>query len=220
MQIRLLNLCFFFAALFIVYGNALAACKLVAQKQLNSFFEAGLQGICNRLSINEDSGKDFVLLISDKDSEINAYAYEKDGHSIIYITEPLLKAHSFDPRLLVFVMGHEMAHHSLGHVSETSLTKFLDRVKLAISATYGADAMGYGNLAKFSLKSIDNHFSRVQELDADKLSLSLMLKAGYQKKDALDSLNTLLSFSNDSHFKSFFNNHPDTQFRISNLEKY
>ena len=205
--------------LLLINVNCYAGCEIASDSGIDSKLEIELQGLCNRLSYKVPQNKSFVLYVSEKDNELNAYAFEKNKYSIIYISDPLLKAHSYDPRLLAFVVGHEMGHHALGHVTETWQTKLVDRIKLAVSSTYGADALGYGNLAKFSIKSADNHYSRRQELDADNYAKKLVISAGFQMQDVLDSLNILLGLSNDSRFKSFFSSHPDTQLRISNIQK-
>jgi putative metalloprotease len=205
--------------LIFVSCNCYALCEVASDAEIDDQIRAGLLQLCNRLAYNVPQKKSFVVFLSSKDEEINAYAFEKDKYSVIYITEPLMKVHSYDPRLLAFVVGHEMGHHALGHVTENFQSKLISRIKLAVFSTYGADAMGYGNLAKFSIKSIDNHFSRKQELDADVFSKNLVIKSGYSMQDVLSSLNVLLSLSNDSSLKSFFNNHPDTQLRIVNVQK-
>jgi len=205
--------------LLLISNSCFASCEVASDSRIDSKLEIELQGLCNRLSYKVPQNKLFVLYVSDKDKEVNAYAFEKDKYSVIYITDPFLKVHSYDPRLLAFVIGHEMGHHALGHVTETWQTKLTDRIKLAVSSTYGADALGYGNLAKFSIKSADNHYSRKQELDADNYAKNLVIAAGFKMQDVLDSLNILLGLSNDSRFKSFFTSHPDTQLRISNINK-
>jgi Zn-dependent protease with chaperone function len=201
------------------YKSCFASCEVVGDTQIDPIFKIEMEGLCNRLSVKVPQEKSFVIFISEKDSDINAYAFEKGKYSVIYLTDSLLKIHSYNPRLLAFVVGHEMGHHSLGHVTETFQTKLVDRIKLAVSSAFGADALGYGNLAKFSIKSADNHYSRKQELDADAFSNRIVISAGFNKQDVMDSLNILLSLSNDSRFKSFFSNHPDTQLRINSLQK-
>ena len=196
-----------------------ASCEVIYDSQLEKSIEIEFEGLCNRLAIQDNKNINYVIFISSKDKEINAFAYEREKYSVVYITTSLLKEHNYDPRLMAFVVGHEMAHHSLGHVSENRLSKTLDRIKLSMLSALGVDIAGPASIAKFYIKSFENNFNRQQELAADKYSLYLMTLAGFKKSDALDSLNVLLGLSDSSHLKSFFSTHPDTRSRINNIQK-
>jgi hypothetical protein len=81
--------------LLLISNTCFASCEVASDSRIDSKLEIELQGLCNRLSYKVPQNKLFVLYVSDKDKEVNAYAFEKDKYSVIYITDPFLKVHSY-----------------------------------------------------------------------------------------------------------------------------
>jgi hypothetical protein len=137
-----------------------------------------------------------ALKIIDK-PDINAFATIEmiDGkpQSIVVCYRGLLqKVVQGDPNKLAYVLGHELAHHILGHTRQLpAQTDFL-------RAT----------------------FTRTQELEADHRGMELSLQAGYSYDGGLSALRKMIDLGlNYSSFEGLSSDHPSWYDRIAQLDK-
>ncbi len=56
----------------------------------------------------------YTLALS-KQPEINAYATRENGLTLVVFTDGFMKTFGADPDVLATTLGHELAHHKLGH---------------------------------------------------------------------------------------------------------
>ncbi len=137
------------------------------------------------------------LELIDKD-EINAYAaMQKDDkgkdHPIVFCYAGLIKkAVEGNSDRLAFILGHEIAHHLLGHTRKPDGdTEFL-------RAT----------------------FSREQELAADREGMALALRANYSYREGLSVIHRMLDLGlNYSSFEGLGYDHPSWLDRIALLDE-
>lgn len=136
------------------------------------------------------------LDIVDKD-DINAYAAirkeEKGPRTLVVCYSGLLKrVAEGDADRVAYVLGHELAHHLLGHTQiRAGETEFL-------RAT----------------------FTRAQELAADRKGMELALRANYSYKGGLAAIRRMMDLGlNYSSFEGLSADHPSWFDRIAQLDK-
>ncbi len=137
-----------------------------------------------------------TLDVVDKD-EINAFAAIRKGEtadsSVVVCNEGLLNASvEGNADRLAYILGHELAHHLLGHTKRVAgETEFL-------RAT----------------------FTREQELTADRRGMELALRAGFSYKSGLTALRRMIELGlNYSSFEGLSADHPSWLDRIAQLDK-
>ncbi|PYP86791.1 MAG: hypothetical protein DMG65_18020 [Candidatus Angelobacter sp. Gp1-AA117] len=136
-----------------------------------------------------------TLEIIDK-KDVNAYAVVKKGDSdralVVCYNGLLQNIVAGDADRLAYVLGHELAHHVLGHTkSPAGDTEFL-------RAT----------------------FTREQELTADQKGMTLALRAGYSYQGGLAAMRKMIdSGLNYSSFEGLSADHPSWFDRIAQLDK-
>ena len=129
--------------------------------------------------------------------EINAYAAIERKNAriqpvVVCYNGLLQKVIEGNPDRLAYVLGHELAHHILGHTQVPKEdTDFL-------RATFG----------------------RTQELDADREGMTLAVRAGYSFPGGLSALRKMIDLGlNYSSFEGLSNDHPSWYDRIAKLDK-
>ncbi len=104
----------------------------------------------------------------------------------IYFSRRLLELCPKDEHI-AFVIGHELAHHYLGHVS--LFEGWMDKI---------ADLPG-ADLVPLVLMALERRlYSPERECDADRLSLDLCRKAGYQLEACLEIFDILENIALDA----------------------
>ncbi|WP_297515346.1 M48 family metallopeptidase [uncultured Caulobacter sp.] len=146
------------------------------------------------------------------------------GH--VGVTVGLLAIVENDDQLAA-VLGHEaghvIAHHAAERVSQQTTSKIL--LDLAGAATRGSDFGKLlkdhgGDAAKYGLLL---PFSRRQELEADRLGVDIMQRAGYRPREALTlwrNMQALDAKTGQAGGGSLDSTHPSDATRIAELERY
>ena len=125
---------------------------------------------------------------------------------------------------LAYVLGHEIGHYLRRH----SLQLYEDvRLKsdmlIYLSLVAAAAGQGYvGNLAQIAAHGSVLAFSRDNEREADDIGFELMVKAGYDPREAAviwEGLVAERKAAKDSEPFIFFSTHPPTSERIATLKK-
>ena len=142
------------------------------------------------------------------------------GH--VGVTTGLIKLVDDDDQLAA-VIGHEAGHVVAHHAAERqSQTTFAQIALLAVGAaaggsetgrainSYGATGAKYGFLLPFSRK---------QELEADRLGVDFMQRAGYRPREAV-VLWLHMQAQGGSNTPQFASTHPSDASRIAALEAY
>lgn len=157
----------------------------------------------------------------DDDSTVNAFCLP-GGKIAVY--SGLLKVTKTDAGLAV-VMGHEVAHATLRHggerLSQTALVQLGDQALLAalgekdpqvVNLVRGA--YGIGTQVGVLLP-----YSRSQEMEADKLGLLYMARAGYPPSEAVAFWKRMAAESGGQETLELLSTHPSNTTRIAELEK-
>lgn len=161
-QVSVPNEQWWFAAL---SGNDLDTRKLAQVRQ-------GILSVSNR---------NFILATT-KDPEINAYALMEQGQPLIVMTTGFLTEFGSDQDVLASVMGHELAHHALGH-TEPGYLENRNLTVQAVSTTVGMISSFFipfsGLLTGNAVRAAGLSYSRDDEREADLLGMQWAIRAGY-----------------------------------------
>jgi predicted Zn-dependent protease len=200
--------------------GAYAQCKVKNIANVDKYYENTLRVICNSLASDEKvSNKKFLVGITDKFKNPNAFAIKDGGTQIILINPAMLELHSKNIRSISFVMAHEISHFVLGHVKDLKDSDLKDRLLVSslstLSSVFGFTMGGFVDLISTTTAA---QYSQKQELDADKLALSLLLRNGYPKDDALYSMGLLRDISSSSSFGDFLRTHPNPSLRYQKIQ--
>ena len=122
---------------------------------------------------------------------------------------------------LAAVIGHEAAHvtarHAAERYSQTALTQTGLQVVSGVAGDYGRAVGALGGIG--AQVGVLLPFSRQHELEADRLGVDYMQRAGYDPMQSL-ALWRLMSAQRTGSTPEFASTHPSDASRISALEAY
>ncbi len=157
---------------------------------------------------------DYAVFVSDTP---NAFVLPS---AQIGVTTGLLRLARNDDQLAA-VIGHEVAHVVAQHAAERASSGAL--AQLGVAAVQGA-AGDYGQQAG-SLAAIFAQyggllpFSRRDELEADRIGVDYMVRAGYRASEAVELWRTMAA-QRQSGVPEFASTHPSDATRIQQLQQY
>lgn len=124
---------------------------------------------------------DFVILVDlDRRAPANAFqTLDENGRPLIIFTQSMiLSTQNADE--MAFVMGHEAAHHVLGHIArQAENAKESARIFGELARSQGEDAAGVERAQQLGAEVGAQYFSRAFELEADQLGTIITHSAGY-----------------------------------------
>lgn len=158
----------------------------------------------------------YSFKVIDNDKEINAFALPGGP---VYVYTGLLKSAENEAEL-ASVLGHEVAHIAARHSTE-QLTKQYGFAIIAqlilgedpgIAAKIGRDIVGSLGMLKFS---------RDDEIEADRLGVRYMLRAGYNPEAMVSFQEKLgkLQSGKSSRVLMFLSTHPMSQDRVTAIKQ-
>jgi len=159
---------------------------------------------CDRKSLNYDA----TVIKSDV---FNAYAV---AGGKIFINTALLNGLSTVDEV-AFVIAHEVAHNELKHC--------IKRIQHSYQASKIDPTLGA--VIQVAYSTYKYPFSKIEERQADKLGVELMVKAGYKKEGAISFFKKLQEKepkwqdANIQELNDFVSTHPSTAERIKNIEQ-
>ena len=211
---------FIFVLILLIPLDIFAQCRIKNTASVDKYYENALKVICNSLVADDKVlNKKFLVGITDKFKNPNAFAIKDGGTQIILINPAMLELHSKNIRSISFVMAHEISHFALGHVKDLKDSDLKDRLLVSslstLSTAFGFTMGGFVDLISTTTAA---QYSQKQELDADKLALSLLLRNGYPKEDALYSMGLLRDISSSSSFGDFLRTHPNPSLRYQKIQ--
>ena len=163
---------------------------------------------------------EFHTISKDK---LNAFCLP--GGKVFVYTGILKAAHNDDQ--LATVISHEIAHAIARHGAErASMNQVVGIGGQILSAVVNSKAPSYNNAFALAYGYGSNYglmlpYSRKHELEADKIGLILMQKAGYNTKEALKFWSNMSNVSGrDKNTNDFFSTHPNHYTRIEQIKKF
>jgi len=134
----------------------------------------------------------------------------------IFVSRSLVELCRWNKDEIAFVLGHEMAHVSRGHVMERMISN--SAIAAASRAVSVRDVLTAG-LRKVGVKFLESAYSQDQELEADKLGIRLAAAAGYDPYGSIKLLSRLAESANKSKLVNYFSSHPACNVRIENITR-
>lgn len=159
------------------------------------------------LTMTADLICDYPLYVSQGD-EVNAYA---DGKSIV-LSKGMLRFATED-RELALVIGHELGHNTMGHLTKKKQNALFGAVFDILAAAYGV------NTQNAFMNAGAQAYSQDFEAEADYVGLYYVARAGYETKGAADFWRRMGAEHPSSIRGSHAASHPATTERFLALEK-
>jgi len=134
-----------------------------------------------RLNMNVVISMPYSLGISQQ-NEINAFATQKNGQVLVIFTKGFLNEFGKDPDILATTLGHEVAHHYLGHTNPVRQRDraFAQEAASRIIGTIASLLIPYsGLIVGPTVKTASLSFNRDDEREADQWGMQKALQAGY-----------------------------------------
>lgn len=147
----------------------------------------------------------------------NALAAPVGPGGTVMINLGITKLIGYDASQWAAVLGHEVAHLKLDHVSERLAVTL--PMELAEAILRQSTNSGYGILAgEYGRQLIETTFSRDQEHESDYLGAIWALEAGFEVEGAVRLQKNLLKRYGDQSQLPFLRSHPTNQERIRRLQ--
>ncbi len=159
---------------------------------------------------------DFNIVVDDRPNQpANAYqTIDRNGRPIIAFTLELIENAQNEDEL-AFVMGHEAAHHILGHISRQQQNAVAGAVIFAGLATLsGGDASAVESAQRLGAQVGARSYSKDFELEADSLGTVITKRAGYDPLRGAEFF-TRIPDPGDK----FLGTHPPNAARINTVRK-
>ncbi len=124
---------------------------------------------------------DFVILVDlSPSAPANAFqTLDKNGRPLIIFTQPMIDS-TQNADEMAFVMGHEAAHHILGHIArQAENAKESARIFGDLARRQGADDAGIERAQALGAEVGVQNYTREFELEADRLGTKITHAAGY-----------------------------------------
>jgi Zn-dependent protease with chaperone function len=152
------------------------AASVVVKDPFLTAWVSNVTGKLVQYRIRKDIPYQFTII---QDESINAFAI-KGGY--VHVNLGLLNFVSSDDQLAA-ILGHEMGHVELHHVTKGDNTNAILAILVGILSIVSGPAAVLGSIGG---ELATDKFSRVDELQADHYGLGLMAKAGFDPHAAVD----------------------------------
>ena len=124
---------------------------------------------------------------------------------------------------LAAVIGHETGHVIAHHAAERASQQVATSAAISIAAgaageKYGKTVSNFGGLG--AQLGVLLPYSRQHELEADKLGVDLMAKAGYTPSQAVEVWRNMQSYRQGNAPLEMVSTHPSDETRIARLQAY
>ncbi len=157
-----------------------------------------------------------------KQSDINAFATRENGLTLVVFTDGFMKTIGNDPDVLATTLGHELAHHRLGHTDPNrqknrAVSQEVASSLLSTVANYFVPFSGL--LVGPAVKTASLSFNRDDERNADALGMTWALQAGYSPWGTY-RLAKKLSDMGEGTALTFLSTHPGNSERMDNAQEF
>lgn len=205
------------------YNQVLEQAKAEGKLNTESQLHARLQTILTRMiphtaHFRKDAVKwNWEVNLIQEDT-VNAWIMP--GGKIMFYTGLINQLNLNDDEIAA-IMGHEMAHDLREHARE--------RVSQATATQLGLSAIGQLTGAQATTLDIAGTllnvgillpYSRVHEVEADRIGIELAAMAGYNPSAAIDIWHRMAELSKGNQPPEFLSTHPSYDSRIKDLTKY
>ena len=163
----------------------------------------------------------FVVGLSDS-TEINAYAQLQNNQRYIILTNGFIAQFGNDPDVLAAVLGHELAHHQLGH-TQPDYAKNRDAAIDVTSQALGMIASYFipfsGLVVGNAAKGMGLTWSRNDERSADEMGMQWAMQAGYSPCGSYRFAAQMNALGEGAAI-TFLSTHPGNNERMVNADRF
>ena len=182
------------------------------QKRVESI-GSKLADVCER----KDIIYRFKVLMSEKDGFYNAFALP-GGY--VYIFEDLVNKMEADDEIAA-ILAHEIAHVAAKHSIQSMQASMGANIVMLLGLGMGADGQDMAQAGDAITRLMMAH-SREAELEADKLAVRYLKKAGYDEAGIVRSLKRLKTLRKEGPIRKYtsYRTHPYLSERISRAKMH
>lgn len=163
----------------------------------------------------------FVVGLSDS-TEINAYAQLQNNQRYIILTNGFITQFGNDPDVMAAVLGHELAHHQLGH-TQPDYAKNRDAAIDVTSQALGMIASYFipfsGLVVGNAAKGMGLTWSRYDERSADEMGMQWAMQAGYSPCGSYRFAAQMNALGEGAAI-TFLSTHPGNNERMVNADRF
>jgi len=163
----------------------------------------------------------FVVGLSDT-TEINAYAQLQNNQRYIILTNGFIAQFGNDPDVMAAVLGHELAHHQLGH-TQPDYAKNRDAAIDVTSQALGMIASYFipfsGLVVGNAAKGVGLTWSRNDERSADEMGMQWAMQAGYSPCGSYRFAAKMNALGEGAAI-TFLSTHPGNNERMENADRF
>jgi len=163
----------------------------------------------------------FVVGLSDS-TEINAYAQLQNNQRYIILTNGFINQFGNDPDVIAAVLGHELAHHQLGH-TQPDYAKNRDAAIDVTSQALGMIASYFipfsGLVIGNAAKGVGLTWSRNDERFADEMGMQWAMQAGYSPCGSYRFAAKMNALGEGATI-TFLSTHPGNNERMENADRF
>ena len=174
-----------------------------------------------RQQMNQVSPIPYTLGMSQQ-TEINAFATEQTGQTLVVFTKGFLDQFGNDPDILATTLGHEIAHHRLGHTNaerqknRAIAQEAASRILGVVSSIFVPFS---GLIVGPTVSAAGLSFNRDDEREADLLGLQWAQQAGYSPCGSYRFAMRMTEMGKDNSL-AFLTTHPGTSERSENTQSF
>jgi predicted Zn-dependent protease len=174
-----------------------------------------------RQQMNRVSPAPYTLGITQQ-TQVNAFATEKTGQPLVVFTKGFLDQFGNDPDILATTLGHEIAHHKLGHTNQErqknrALAQEASSRILSIVSSIFIPFSGF--IVGPSVSAMGLSFNRDDEREADQLGMLWALQAGYSPCGSYRLSEGMAKLGKENSL-AFLTTHPGSSERSENAQNF
>lgn len=192
-----------------------AKSKISKDPQANAMVQRVAQRVAAASGLKENW--EFLVI---EDKQINAFALPGGKIAVYTGILPVTQDDNGLATVLSHEVGHVMAHHAAERISQGQLIEAGTGIaSIILGGATGADPNSVASvLGAGAAVGLELPFSRQQELEADRIGLTLMARAGYDPRTALAFWQRMAQASKGAP-PEFLSDHPADERRIAQIQQ-
>jgi len=164
---------------------------------------------------------DYPVELAIVDSKaINVFAFRHEDRAMIGFTRAFVKQFGDNADIIGVTMGHEIAHHTLGHTrGSRGDREAAMQIAASVLGTIANQFVPFsGNAVGLAVTSVGRSFSRNEERDADATGFTLAHRAGFDICEGATLWQQLHEGNTDDLLQTLMSTHPGGEERLENLQ--
>ena len=197
------------------FAEIKAKSKISQDPQANAMVQRVAQRVAQASGLKENW--EFIVI---DDKQVNAFALPGGKIAVYTGILPVAQDDNGLATVLAHEVGHVMAHHSAERISQAQLIETGTGIaSILLGGATGTDPNTMAALLGAGASvGIELPFGRRQELEADRIGLTLMARAGYDPRSAIAFWQRMAQASKGGP-PEFLSTHPTDEHRIAQIQQ-